>query len=177
MQRRFGDCKDKALLAATMLGELGIDAAPALVDTRLGRRIADYLPAPTVFNHVILHVRLEGRSHWLDPTRNEQRGTLGTLTPPDFGLALVLEPGSRDLTAMAPSDPAQVTRAVSETFDLRPGIGAPAKLQVVTVYSGPAADGVAVSWRRLISISTAPPIRPSPPPPPSRRRTTSRQIA
>lgn len=142
MQRRFGDCKDKALLAATMLGELGIEAAPALVDTRLGRRIADYLPAPTVFNHVILHVRLEGRNHWLDPTRNEQRGTLGTLTPPDFGLALVLEPGSRDLKAMAPSDPAQVTRAVSETFDLRPGIGAPAQLQVVTVYSGPAADGM-----------------------------------
>ena len=50
----YGDCKDKALLLVSLLGDLGVDANPLLVSTRLRGGIADRLPGPGAFNHVVV---------------------------------------------------------------------------------------------------------------------------
>ena len=71
---RYGDCKDKAYLSVLLLRRLGLDAEPALVSTRIGRRLDRQLPAASAFNHVIVRLRLKGKSYWLDPTLSQQRG-------------------------------------------------------------------------------------------------------
>jgi cellulose synthase operon protein C len=56
LERRFGDCKDKATLFVTLLGTVGVDADLVLLRTRRGGRI-DELPASlAVFDHAIAYV-------------------------------------------------------------------------------------------------------------------------
>jgi transglutaminase-like putative cysteine protease/Flp pilus assembly protein TadD len=56
MQRRFGDCKDKASLLVAMLREVGVDADLVLVRTRRGG-LLDREPASlAVFDHAIAYV-------------------------------------------------------------------------------------------------------------------------
>ena len=80
--RRYGDCKDKSVLFVSILRELQIDAHPALVNTDLRYRVADRLPSPKNFNHVITRVALGDEIYWLDPTRPVQFGDLKTLYQP-----------------------------------------------------------------------------------------------
>ena len=90
LARRYGDCKDKALLLAVALRELGIEAYPVLVNTALRERVADLLPSPFAFDHVITQVRFQGRQYWFDPTVSLQRGGLAQHYNPDFGRALAV---------------------------------------------------------------------------------------
>lgn len=55
LDRRWGDCKDKALLLVDLLAEAGIAAHPALVYSG-GRRLLTDFPSPFQFNHVIVAV-------------------------------------------------------------------------------------------------------------------------
>ena len=89
-ERRFGDCKDKANLLSTLLRLLGFEADPALVETDYRRTIADWHPTPYAFDHAVVRLRLDGRTYWLDPTREHQGGTLGHVYFPDYGKALVV---------------------------------------------------------------------------------------
>ncbi|MEM8709363.1 MAG: DUF3857 domain-containing protein [Planctomycetota bacterium] len=54
--RRFGDCKDKAILMRAMLGEVGIEAWPVLIQSE-GRRFEEdhSLPLVAHFNHCIAY--------------------------------------------------------------------------------------------------------------------------
>jgi hypothetical protein len=54
---RYGDCKDKATLLSTMLGEIGVKSYYVLVNTKRGV-IAPEFPSMLGFNHVILAIRL-----------------------------------------------------------------------------------------------------------------------
>ncbi|MEW5763984.1 MAG: DUF3857 domain-containing protein [Acidobacteriota bacterium] len=54
--RRFGDCKDKALLMAVLLRQAGFDAAMVLVRTRDNGEIAEKPASLAVFNHAICYV-------------------------------------------------------------------------------------------------------------------------
>src|SRR5690606_12491954 len=67
LARRLGDCKDKTLLTVTLLDRLGIEAHPPLVATGLRRAIAQRLPSPGAFDHVIVLAKLDGQFIWLDP--------------------------------------------------------------------------------------------------------------
>jgi len=58
--RRFGDCKDKSHLLATILRALGIDARPTFVNTRFRQTVVDMLPSATDFDHVITRVNMDG---------------------------------------------------------------------------------------------------------------------
>ena len=58
LDKRYGDCKDMAFLAAAMLRAQGIDAYPVLAQGRSHGRIYPEFPG-NQFNHVILGVRLE----------------------------------------------------------------------------------------------------------------------
>ena len=69
LRRRFGDCKDKALLLVSLLQALGIEARPVLANTRLRRGLDDRLPSPYVFDHAIVRATVGGKERWFDATR------------------------------------------------------------------------------------------------------------
>ncbi|MES2015407.1 MAG: DUF3857 and transglutaminase domain-containing protein [Pseudomonadota bacterium] len=136
-QRRFGDCKDKAMLTLTMLNALGIDARPALVHS--DRAIAAGIAAtPHAFNHVIVRATLDGKTYWIDPTRAPQKGDLEHLYQADYGLALVLEKGTRALVPMAP--PVTSRTSIRTVFDTSKGFDAPASYTIKSTLQGAAAD-------------------------------------
>lgn len=90
VERKFGDCKDKSLLLATLLTALDIDAKPTLASMSFRRNVGNMMPSPALFNHAIVRVGIKGKTYWLDPTRPPQYGNLDTLGVTDFGSVLPL---------------------------------------------------------------------------------------
>lgn len=138
-QRRYGDCKDKTVALVSLLTALGIEAYPALVNTELQNTIEGYLPTIHAFDHVIARVTVGDRVYWLDPTIRHQGKNLDKVFQPDYGVALVIEPGGAGLTRMSSND--YLTGFVSEeTFDLRNGRPSPVDYQVTSTYRGLSAE-------------------------------------
>jgi hypothetical protein len=98
MEQRYGDCKDKALFLAALLRELGVEAYPALVNTKLRHRLDDFLPSPFLFDHVITEVIDGGKTYWIDGTLSDQGGTLATLDTPSDERALLIRAETKGLT-------------------------------------------------------------------------------
>lgn len=137
--RRYGDCKDKAYLSVLLLRRLGLDAEPALVSTRIGRRLDRQLPAATAFNHVIVRLRIDGKSYWLDPTLTGQRGDVRALDVSEYGLALPIAAGADALVKI--DAPAQAASGIEIVERFTPGSdGASAELRVQTTYRGERAN-------------------------------------
>lgn len=138
LSRRFGDCKDKALLMVSLLQAIEIDAHPVFVrQSGLERRTGRW-PTALAFDHVIVAVELDGQRYWLDPTRSRQRGTLHTLHQPDHGLALVVAPGTTGLVEMDPPRSARPAKDIIERYELT--ADGEATLSVTTVFRGGEAD-------------------------------------
>ena len=97
LERRFGDCKDKAFLLVTFFRALGFDAKIALVNTVRRRALDDGLPSPLAFDHAIVQVTVDGRSTFIDATSSYQRGPLSARQAPAFERALLLAPETRGL--------------------------------------------------------------------------------
>lgn len=110
---RYGDCKDKSKLYTHMARKLGLDACPALVNTRDGYALDRYLPSAQIFDHCIVRVAVDGKVYWLDPTRLLQPSPLETLNQCHFGWALPLKPGIDALERMPDPTPAHT----QETFE------------------------------------------------------------
>jgi len=142
--RRWGDCKDKTLLLVTLLRSLGIDAAPALVDTVARASLADVQPAPDQFDHVITQVQLDGAVYWLDPTHDPQQGRLNTLSQSDYGRALVIRPETQGLVSMG-STQRRSHREINVRIDARGKQDDPATMTVLTRFDGLAADRMRAS--------------------------------
>ena len=140
LARRFGDCKDKTLLTVTLLDRLGIEAHPALVATGLRRAIAQRLPSPGAFDHVIVQAKLDGQVIWLDPTRPTQNADLDHLVQADFDLALVVDTSTEGLVAMNGSRSSVPMRQVKVTFDASAGLEEPVLFNVVTTTEGERAE-------------------------------------
>lgn len=139
-ERRYGDCKDKAYLLTVLLQRLGIDAAPALASVGRGDAVARMLPSASVFDHVIVRARLDGKDAWLDPTITQQGGDPRDFDLSDYGAALVLAPGVAALQPIPPASPATVPGiSATETFSAGPE-GRDTTLVVATTYTGWAAD-------------------------------------
>ena len=134
IERRFGDCKDKSLLLCTMLQRMGITAYPALVNTVYKEHIRDWIPSPTSFNHVITKITHKGRTYWVDPTRNYQRGTLSHLSQSRYGVALILQPGVNKLETMPPPDMTMPYKDITETCYLYEDKSHPVRFNAKTVY-------------------------------------------
>jgi len=135
-QRRYGDCRDKSLLALTILKGLGVKASAALVDTDDGKILDTLSPRYSAFNHVIICVQANGKQYWFDPTATFERGNLENLTQPNFGYALVLDPSTTSLVEFPQSLPVDSSHMVFETIDLTKGFEAPALFNIKTVYKG-----------------------------------------
>lgn len=137
--RRFGDCKDKAVLLCAMLRNLGFEADPALVTTEGWLKHDNWLPSAWAFNHVVVHLVLNGRTYWLDPTEDNQGGVLGEIYFPDYHQALVLRNDTADLTEIKPDGLEASSTEVKENYDF-PDFSGLVNLSVETVYHGRAAD-------------------------------------
>lgn len=140
--RRFGDCKDKTLLTLTLLQHLGIEAHAALVNTEVRDGIADELPTPGAFDHVLVQARAGGRTWWIDPTRDTQEADAAHLYQPDYGAALVVAPQTRGLTLMGKHGPSSSGRSLQVTFDGRAGFGKPVPFTVETTTFGEQAEAL-----------------------------------
>lgn len=138
--QRFGDCKDKSYLLCTMLRSLGVDAHPALISATYRRTIKDWLPAPTVFDHVTVRVQYNGQTYWFDPTISYQRGKLRDISYPDYQYGLIIDDSTKSLTAIPPQNNKGLID-IKEEFTI-PDMSGNARLTVRTVYSGSFADDI-----------------------------------
>ncbi len=99
-ERKFGDCKDKAMFINTLLSMQDIEAYPALVSSRTGKAVKDRIPQPGSFDHVISTFIIEGKTYWVDGTRQLQYGSLDNIGVSDYQYALVIKSESDSLTRM-----------------------------------------------------------------------------
>ncbi len=63
---QYGDCKDKHTLLASMLQGVGVQASPALINSR--RKIDPDVPSPAQFDHVITAIQHGKETLWVDTT-------------------------------------------------------------------------------------------------------------
>lgn len=117
-ERRFGDCKDKALLLSRLLRALGFDAVPALVSTERGDAMARALPSAGQFDHVIVRLRWNGETWWLDPTLSQQRGPLRMRLAPNFRWALPIAAGVEALEALGDGAGTLSSNSVVERYQI-----------------------------------------------------------
>ncbi|HUA68831.1 MAG TPA: DUF3857 domain-containing transglutaminase family protein, partial [Candidatus Saccharimonadales bacterium] len=73
-RRRYGDCKDLSFLLVNLLGKLGVQARPLLVNTFWRKSIRNFMPMPSLFNHVIVEFEVGGKRRWIDTTLKQQGG-------------------------------------------------------------------------------------------------------
>lgn len=132
-ERRYGDCKDKAVLLCAMLRRLGIEATPALVHTR--RIIEQRHPSPLAFNHAIVCAKLDNKEIWLDPTLSFQRGPLNSRFLPNYRHALIVHPETKALARVRERQGVNAQTVVRELLTLH-GTNEAAELKVVMTMEG-----------------------------------------
>jgi hypothetical protein len=144
LERRFGDCKDKALLLVAFLRALGFRAWPALVNSTWQGAVADWLASSDSFDHAIVMVELDGQSVFVDATQNLIRGPLDDLGPPPFQKALLVDAATSSLTDMG-----HATRD-SPTLDVVQSWVAQASKGDLTVTTTATKED-AIEWRHRIA--------------------------
>ncbi len=140
MIRRFGDCKDKALMTLTMLNAMGIKARAAVVNTRMRADVVHLLATPSAFDHVIVQVDLADRIYWIDPTQAVQFGDLTSISQPDYGMALVIDPATTRLTPMFSGEATKYKRIVQSFFEVPSNKDVDATYTVKTSLKGVSAE-------------------------------------
>jgi transglutaminase-like putative cysteine protease len=148
--RGWGDCKDKALLLSTMLRALGIDARPALVSAATRAGPAAMLPAPDVFDHVIVHARIAGRDYFLDPTAQGQGGLLSRMGQRhEEAAVLLVDANTRDLMVVRTPNREQIFRGeLHERFSLAQ-LDAEGRLEVDIRWFGNDAESMRLALLRM----------------------------
>lgn len=132
---RYGDCKDKSKLLVAMARRLGLDACPALVNTRDGPALDTWLPSGLAFDHCIVRLRIDGKSHWLDPTQSAQISPLEHIAECRYGWALPLTPDTSALEDMG-DEPHAHTLACEETVELGNSPQAPVRYDWRVIMRG-----------------------------------------
>ncbi len=114
--QRYGDCKDKSLLLASILQAGGIDAEMVLVNSAIKSGIDQFIPTSNAFDHAVVVAAVNGKKVWIDATMSYQRGSGTNIYFPDYGKGLVLKAGSNGLTVIPPSKSGKVV--VKETYTI-----------------------------------------------------------
>jgi len=97
IKRGYGDCKDIVYLFINMLAAVGIKSFPVLVHSRYGKGLCDMLPSPSVFDHVIILIIVNGEKYFIDPIVRQDVELLKYLYLPDYGYGLVCKEDSEKL--------------------------------------------------------------------------------
>jgi hypothetical protein len=100
LRDRTGDCKGKTLLLKTFLDLLGVQSYPVFVHSIEKKRIADKLPKPWDFNHVILSFNLDGVTYWIDSTSTLYKGPIVPYEAAFFEMGLMAGHPTQVLVAM-----------------------------------------------------------------------------
>jgi tetratricopeptide (TPR) repeat protein/transglutaminase-like putative cysteine protease len=142
LQRKYGDCKDQALLLVGLLRAVGVPAQLALLRV-LGVDVDEKLPGLERFDHVIVYVP-GAQPLWIDPTDPWAR--VDELPPTDQGrLTLVVDPATRALSR-TPLPPLGKNRMVA-TRTIALAESGPARV-IETLELGGTFDRM---WRTLVS--------------------------
>lgn len=104
LNKKYGDCKDQAMLLVALLKAVGIDSWPALVVSNDRAIMPESLVTPFAFDHLIVQVMIDGETHWIDPTETTYKGAPIWLDLPKFDKALVLRNGENALTEINQDD-------------------------------------------------------------------------
>jgi len=145
-QRRFGDCKDKSFLLHALLQLMDIPSKPLLVHSVRGKQLAEILPTPFAFDHLVLQLEIDGSIYYVDPTFTLQGGSLQTNFFPSYGYGLLLSNNSKGLISLPeavfkhPVEFEMICTLESENL---------AHLTMKTIFHGPQAD----EWRRPLEWS------------------------
>lgn len=148
--RGWGDCKGKALLLSSLLRELGIDARPALASLATHDGPASMLPAPDLFDHVIVQARMGGREYYLDPTSQGQVGLLSRMGQRHEGAAVLpVDAAMQDLAIVRSPNRAEIFgHYLHERLSLAQ-IGATGRLQVDVRWVGAIAESLRLALLRM----------------------------
>ncbi len=149
--RRYGDCKGKTVLLLALLHQLHIDAQPVLVAAgSFGDAIPNFMPAPGLFNHVLVRATIDGRTYWLDGTRMDDRH-LADIRTPSFHWGLPIQPEGGALVAMMPPPADKPIRDTSLRLDASAGLDKPVVAHAEVTFRG---DAALTIRRQLASLST-----------------------
>ena len=152
LERRFGDCKDKSLLLASLLRAGGIDSEPALVSTAWRDHLDSLLPSASVFDHAIVHVRAGpvGPSDlWIDPTTALAGGGLERALGSTLGRALVLSGSAESLATIPRASVTGPQASIRDRYQIpEAGSHEPARLDIEREFHGNLADGLRATLRR-----------------------------
>ncbi|MCK5578998.1 MAG: DUF3857 domain-containing protein [Planctomycetes bacterium] len=134
--RKFGDCKDKALLLNVFLKEFGIKSEPVLIYAVEDRRGKEDLTLPMAehFNHCISHVTLkDGSTLWLDGTASYF--PVGTLPSGDMGATVfVVNESGGELKTIPYAPPEKNSKSEKTRIEIKPA--GEATLTVSAVLKG-----------------------------------------
>ncbi len=150
LSNRYGDCKDKSLLLLGMLRALAIEADPALVSLRTRKSMNGLLPSPDVFDHVVVRVRLNGISYFVDPTRSKQAGPLDRMGQHlEDAEVLVAKSDSSGAEIVRSTKRSEVFRSELTEVFLLDAFGEDGQLQVDLTVNGLEADAFRAALPRL----------------------------
>ena len=138
-KNRYGDCKDKSLLLASILNAGGIEAHMALLNTDLQTAIENFIPSTALFNHAVVVASIGGKQVWVDATMASQGGKGSNIYFPPYGEALILKPGNTKLTKITEAAAGKTTCA--ERFVITKETS-PVKFSVKTTYTLGEADEI-----------------------------------
>src|SRR6185503_993644 len=104
---------------------------------RTEHRLAEKLPSPFLFDHVITQAIDAGRTYWIDGTISDQGGTLAALETPNDGRALIVRADTHKLARVETN--AKGSTFVAQTYTTT-DYAKPTQLTVKTAYTGSEAD-------------------------------------
>jgi len=147
--QRYGDCKDKSLLLASILNAGGIPASMVLINSDAKFKTDQYLPSAYAFDHATVVATVNGKQVWIDPTISNQGGSGTNLYYPDYGKGLILDAKSQGLADIPLSKGGEINCHENYTVPKDPK---KVELDVITTYTLNEADKIR---NRLASASTS----------------------
>lgn len=141
LERRFGDCKDKSNLLVAILKSLNVEAFPMLVSTYKKHSIDREQSSPYSFDHCVVNFKYADKSYLIDPTINNQGGSLDSIQFPNYERGLIVSDKTNELLTTGKTQ--EYKQLVEETLTVH-GVEMDSKvtLDVATTYYSASADNI-----------------------------------